>query len=207
MIHITNLIHSTSLAGYNGIVMSGHLLNQPALIEKGIIIIGEGGADRRIGDKMVTLEDEDWYKKYDEGRGIYFRVETNISKCTNPFSYGGDVIMEFSPKLLEQYPNWILNTEENFGFVLGKHGEEVESPFSGNLGKTFYGTYEEGDLDDMCADDAELVFDVPIVNLDNLVNVKFKTEAIHAEAMPPPVGKKHLMGYIIEFLSKKLKLS
>lgn len=66
---IANIIHVTSLKGYNGIIKSGRLFNQSSLFDKGIIIKGEGnGINRRIGDRMATLNDVDWHKKYDEGR-------------------------------------------------------------------------------------------------------------------------------------------
>lgn len=200
---ITKLIHSTSLKGYNGIIESLYLYNQHCLSEKGIIFKGEGGGQRRIGDRMVTIEDKNWWKHYDEGRGIYFRIDTDQSQDRDPFVYGGEVVLEFSPDLLKQYPDWILNTEENFGFVIGKHGEEAESPFSGDIGKTLYGTYEESDLVGVNNDVAELVIDVPEINMDNLINVKFKNKSIKNKALPPPLKKKSWMDSTIEFLFGK----
>lgn len=193
---INHLFHVTSLDGYNGIIQSKNLLNQPSLVKKGIVIKGEGGLNRRIGDRLATLVDKDWYKHFDEARGIYFRIAIE----DDPFRYGGDIVLEFSPDLLKQYPNWILNTEENFGFVLGNHGEIKESPFSGELGKTLYGKYTEKDLEDIIPGNAELTIDVPSINLKNLVNVRYKNENIKAKALKPPLTKKSFIDYIAGFL-------
>lgn len=172
---ITNVVHVTSTQGYNGIVLSGHLASQFSLGQG-----GEGGRRRRIADKRIVMKDKEWYKHYDEARGIFFRIETTVA-CPkrNFFRYGGEVALEFSPALLKDHRDWIINTEENNGFVFGDHGVESYSLFSGEPGRTLYGNDVcEHDLLKVDAALCELLIDSPAIDLSHLSKVTFKRTSL-----------------------------
>jgi hypothetical protein len=65
--------------------------------------------------------------------GVYFRILPLITPIKT--NYGGDCVMIFSKDILN-HNNFIINTEENNGFCIGKDGVVSESQFSGEEGMT-----------------------------------------------------------------------
>lgn len=93
--------------------------------------IGQGSVNRRLTqDPTVSIVNSDFFKFYDEVDGVYFRLKRYNYKKTLETS---DCCLIFSGKILSQYNN-VINTEENFGFMIDKNGVENESQFSGEMG-------------------------------------------------------------------------
>lgn len=124
------LVHFTSPVAFASIRSIGALLIQPERRARGIAFSLEGAANRRIGPNDLT-RDQIMRDLYDEGLGVYFRILPSV-----PAKAKNTVAIVFSPNVLAKYKGWFINTEENQGFKLGD--VVVESPFSGEYGKTVY---------------------------------------------------------------------
>lgn len=123
------IVHFTSLLAYESIRTIGFILTQPERLKRGLSFSFEGSYDRRIGPNIVNRKQ---INLYDEGLGVFFRILPRI-----PQIYKKDhVAIIFPPYILLKYTNWFINTTENFGFQLGD--TIVESPFSGEFGRTIY---------------------------------------------------------------------
>lgn len=124
------IVHFTSIAAFRSINDVGYLLTQPERCKRNLFFRFEGTGSRKIGCNDLTIKQQ---KRaiYDEGLGVYFRV---LEK--KPERKKGVVAIVFTPDILTKYTGWFINTEENFGFKLGDN--IVESPFSGEYGRTVY---------------------------------------------------------------------
>lgn len=106
------------------------------LTTENCLISNQGSSNRKLtNDPRISLKDKNFYKNFDEINGVYFRLK----KVDEPyiFHYGGDVLIFLSSKILKKYNN-VINTEENFGFMINKCGVEDESQFSGEIGMSFF---------------------------------------------------------------------
>lgn len=162
---ITKIVHGTSLEGYQSIMIMKRILDQVDRASLKILITGQGTPNRKVGQ----YDDE---KLLDEAQGVYFRLETS----TTPLDLAkepGDVFLIFSPDLLSQYKTWVINTEENFGYMISKHGVKGEGQFSGEPGTSWVNHIPPEGVEEITSA-AELLIPNSI-NLDNLVAVVFKT--------------------------------
>lgn len=126
------IVHFTSSAAFKSISSSGWLLTQPDRYKQNLFFSfeGSGNGTRRIGPNNLSIKQQT-LGIYDEGLGIYFRILQN-----KPERKDGVVAIVFSPNILAKYSGWFINTEENFGFILGN--DIVKAPFSGEYGRTIY---------------------------------------------------------------------
>lgn len=93
---------------------------------------GQGEPKRRLTkNPNISLEDPTFYTNYDEVDGVYFRL-LDIQTPINTH-YGGDCVLVFSHKLLNQ-KKFIINTTENFGFRIAEDGIVGQAQFSGDEG-------------------------------------------------------------------------
>ena len=127
------LYHETSFGNLENIVNEFTLYKSSCF--KPEFIIGQGGRNRKVtNNPKVTLTDSNFYKYYDEVDGVYFRlkkISDRISLKTE------DVLLLFSGGMLDEYDS-VINTEENFGFMINENGVEGESQFSGEMGMSIY---------------------------------------------------------------------
>lgn len=98
--------------------------------------VGQGSRNKKrlTNNPKVSLIDGSFYNYYDEVDGVYFRlkkISDSISLKTN------DVLLLFSGGMLDEYDS-VINTEENFGFMISENGVEGESQFSGEMGISIY---------------------------------------------------------------------
>jgi hypothetical protein len=144
------LIHYTSANAYASIKISRRLLIQKERERLGLKFSHEGVLGRRFGPNDISLS-EQRADKYDEGIGVYFRISATIPILTEKQRKRNIVILVFSDTILQNYPGWFINTTENNGFKLGP--KVVESPISGEYGKTVYDTRNDA----ITPDDSELI--------------------------------------------------
>jgi hypothetical protein len=125
------IIHETTVSSLLNIFKTDLLLKSSKIQELGLATL-QGSAKRRLAkDPFVSLTDPNFSDKYDEVDGVYFRLlPVNVPIKTN---HGGECILIFSKDILNHY-NFIINTEENFGFCIAKDGVIAESQFSGEEG-------------------------------------------------------------------------
>lgn len=129
------IIHETSINSLISII-NNKMLYRSSIIKSLGLNHGQGSKNRRLtDDPKISLKDSNFDTLYDEVDGVYFRllrVDTPIET-----HHGGECIMVFSKKLLYHY-DFVLNTEENFGFCIAEEGKEAEGQFSGELGMSIY---------------------------------------------------------------------
>lgn len=125
------IIHETTVSSLVNILRSGGLFKSSKIQELNLETM-QGGHSRRLAkDPYVSLTDPNFSDKYDEVDGVYFRLLTvNTPIKTN---YGGECVLIFSKDILNHY-NFIINTEENFGFCIAQDGVVSEAQFSGEEG-------------------------------------------------------------------------
>lgn len=127
------LYHETSFRNLENILNEFTLYKSSFLTSE--FIIGQGGRNRKLtNNPKVSLTDKSFYNYYDEVDGVYFRlkkISDVISLKTN------DVLLLFSGGMLDEYDS-VINTEENFGFMISENGVECESQFSGEIGISIY---------------------------------------------------------------------
>ena len=125
------IIHETTVSSLLNILKVDTLLKSSKIQELGLTT-AHGSPKRRLAkNPNISLEDTNFSDKYDEVDGVYFRllnIQTPIK--TN---YGGDCILIFSKDILD-HNNFIINTEENFGFRIAEDGIVKEAQFSGEEG-------------------------------------------------------------------------
>lgn len=127
------IIHETTAKNLLNILKVGSLLKSSEIQKMGLTTT-QGSAKRRLtNNPKISLTDSNFSSKYDEVDGVYFRLLTvNTPIKTN---YGGDCVMIFSKAILKPN-NFVINTEENFGFCIAKDGVVSEAQFSGEEGMT-----------------------------------------------------------------------
>ncbi|AAQ21628.1 unknown [Cryptophlebia leucotreta granulovirus] len=124
------LIHETSFTSLFGILKSGHIFTSSKTQEI-MEARGQGGKNRRLtSDPAMSLKMTNFYELYDEVDGVYMRLCLKTESLRTQFS---DCVMLFSSLLLKNY-EFVINTEENFGFLISEEGVVGESQFSGEPG-------------------------------------------------------------------------
>lgn len=128
-----HLIHETNCISVQRIMVSRYIYTSRRTQQMVDIITGQGGGNRRLAeDPRVSLTDPNFFDKYDEVDGVYFRLHPKLHHITHTYS---DCVMVFSHKLLQDF-DFVLNTEENFGFFIDEEGVVGTSQFSGEAGMT-----------------------------------------------------------------------
>jgi len=130
--------------------------------------IGEGSRGRKIGHYADGLGDPYFWLNAGEAKGVFFRL--------GPVAQYADVQLIFSPELLNQYPDYIFNTEENCGFAIGEDGVNGESPFSGEPMTSYWGRVPPKSVLKTLRPGMNEILIPGCVNLDNLVAIKFVKE-------------------------------
>lgn len=161
---IRYLVHFTTDKALQSIVRYYTIFNGSDRDRMGIKQRCNGSIERRRTSYLKPLEDSSYYKSFDEADGVYFRVNVPNFDVNDTVS---TVKLIFSPRVLDDR-DWILNTEENNGFVF--YPDNSESPFTGEIGKTYYST---DDLSSLSFDPyrAELLI-TRSVDLEHLVHVQ-----------------------------------
>ena len=174
---ITSIVHSTSVEGYNGIIILNQILDQSDRKDLNIYLTGEGTGTRVVGEPRDLLEKGTIYAdEVDEAKGVYFRIGT-VFHPQNFKNLYGDIHFVFNDDLLHQYPNWIINTEENFGFFIEEHGIQGKSQFSGEEGTTWNGIISLEGIKQIRPDSSELLIQNS-VNFKNLKKIIFRNRKI-----------------------------
>lgn len=128
-----HLIHETSCENVQQILLNRYLFTSSKTQNMRSVVGGQGGSNRRIAiDPRVSLHDSKFMEKYDEVDGVYFRLHPKLHHMTDTYF---DCIMVFSHKLLQDF-DFLLNTEESFGFNIDEEGVVGTSPFTGKPGVT-----------------------------------------------------------------------
>lgn len=181
------IIHETSIDSLISIINNNILYRSSKIKSLGLTYRGQGSKNRRLAnDPKISLKDSNFDMLYDEVDGVYFRllrVDTPIEA-----HHGGECIMVFSKKLLNFY-NFVLNTEENFGFCIAEEGKEAESQFSGEPGMSIYSLEKLKLLENYSFNP----YSSEIVIMDN-VNLKFLMSVF--------VKKNHQNDFIINLCNK-----
>jgi hypothetical protein len=126
------IIHETSVTALKNILKVNQLLKSSKIKELGLSTF-QGSKNRRLADDpKVSLVDRDFSQKYDEVDGVYFRLLTVDTPIK--LNYGGECVLVFSKDILMDKTNFVINTEENFGFCIAEDGIGAESQFSGEEG-------------------------------------------------------------------------
>lgn len=126
------IIHETSITAFKNILKANQLLKSSKIKELGLSTF-QGSKNRRLADDpKVSLVDRDFSQKYDEVDGVYFRLLTVDTPIK--LNYGGECVLVFSKDILMDKTNFVINTEENFGFCIAEDGIVAESQFSGEEG-------------------------------------------------------------------------
>lgn len=124
------LIHETSIASLDSILKNGFLLTS-SKTQHMEGAVGQGSKNRRLAqDPSVSLTKSDFYELYDEVDGVYMRLQRKTESVRSQYS---ECVMLFSSALLRHH-RFVINTEENFGFLIDEEGVVNESQFSGEPG-------------------------------------------------------------------------
>lgn len=172
---IKEIVHYTTVSNMTNIIRQGMLYNQP---DRAFIDYeqGQGLKNRTIASMYTPLIDRQYYHRYDEATGVYFRVEfcADLEKRSSATFSGHrstrTAKLVFSSNLLDRYM-WILNTQENNGFVFGYEGVYSTSPFSGDVGCSWFNRVPHDANAQIESYNSELVIPVSI-DLLNLVRVE-----------------------------------
>ncbi|ACH69379.1 hypothetical protein PsunGV_gp029 [Pseudalatia unipuncta granulovirus] len=128
-----HLIHETSCINVQRMLLSRYLFTSGKTQSMHDVIGGQGGSNRRLAqDPRVSLRDAKFMEKYDEVDGVYFRLHPKLHHITDTYS---DCVMVFSHKILQDF-DFVLNTEESFGFYIDEEGVVGTSAFTGKPGMT-----------------------------------------------------------------------
>lgn len=165
---ITTLVHGTSIEGFMSIMIMRRVLDQVDRANLNILLTGQGTSGRTIGQF-------DDVRLSDEAQGVYFRLETTTSPL-DLLNEPGDVFLLFQPNLLRQYKLWVINTEENFGFMIDEHGVPGNGQFSGEPGTSWVNFISPEGIKELSISSELLIPNS--INLDNLVGVAFKNEEV-----------------------------
>jgi len=188
--NIKSIVHETGIAGLLGILNNNGMQIQVTRQKNNINVIGQGDPTRKLTVASYSTLDTQYWRKYGDAHGIFFRVDFNATSpnegyeyCAKPF---GDVAFVFSPQILKQTKSWILNSTENNGFYLGSAiGLVGQSPFSGYYGVTYNNKNIQdfpevkGDMGPIKGNDTELLI-FKNINLKHLTQIKFKSPRVLA---------------------------
>ncbi|ACZ63515.1 PrGVORF29 [Pieris rapae granulovirus Wuhan] len=158
------LIHETSLSSLELILKSGYIFTsgKTQTIKE---TKGQGSKKRRLATNPATsLLDSEFYEHYDEVDGVYMRLQSKTDSVRLKFV---DCIMLFNMSLLKTN-RFVINTEENFGFMIDEEGVVNESQFSGEPGfsiTSLSNLYLLNDLINAPASEVLLLDDVSILYL------------------------------------------
>lgn len=125
-----NLIHETTLYSLNLILDAGHLLRS-SKTQQILEVKGQGSKNRKLAtDPRVSLNTSNFYEFYDEVDGVYMRLQKKSDTVKSQFL---ECVLLFSTNILNKH-SFVINTEENFGFLINEEGLVSESQFSGEPG-------------------------------------------------------------------------
>lgn len=128
-----HLIHETSCINVQRILLSRYLFTSGKTQNMRHVVGGQGGPNRKLArDPRVSLHESNFMEKYDEVDGVYFRLHPKLHHMTDTYS---DCVMVFSHRMLQDF-DFVLNTEESFGFYIDEEGVVGTSPFTGKPGMT-----------------------------------------------------------------------
>lgn len=133
-----------------------------------ILLTGQGTYGRTIGQ----FDDA---KVLDEAQGVYFRVDTTTSPL-DLLNEPGDVFLLFQPNLLRQYKLWVINSQENFGFMIDKHGVLGSGQYSDEPGTSWVNFIPPEGIRELSRSSELLIPNS--INLNNLIAVAFKNEEV-----------------------------
>jgi hypothetical protein len=186
--NIKSLVHETGIGGLLGILGNDGMQIQVTRQKNNIHVVGQGDPTRALTVASYSTLDEDFWKKYGDAHGIFFRVDFNAKSPNVGYDYcsrpEGDVAFVFSPQILNETKSWILNSTENNGFYLGTvPGLVGESAWSGYLGITYNNKNIQNfperkpGMDPIRGDDTELLI-FKNINLKHLTKIIFKSQRI-----------------------------
>lgn len=129
------MIHETTISALDNILKVNTLFRASKLQELGIKA-AQGSSNRKLTvDPKVSLTNpKDYYKKYDEVDGVYFRLLT--TKTPIEANYGDCILVFSSENFLVESNPFVINTEENCGFCIAEDGIVGDAQFSGEEGMT-----------------------------------------------------------------------
>ena len=167
---IHTLVHGTSIEGFKSIMIMERVLDQVDKANLKILLTGQGGIGRALG------QFDDLRRLLDEAQGVYLRLDTTTSPL-DLLKEPGDVFLLFHPDLLNQYKPWVINTEENFGFMIDVHGVLGTAEYGSGEPGTSWVNFIPPERIREVSNRSELLIPNSI-NLDNLVAVAFKNEEV-----------------------------
>lgn len=128
-----DIYHETAFENLESILKYQTLFKSSELNSRGRS--GQGSVNRRLAqDPTISLVNRTFYDSYDEVDAVYFRLKTHKSPIELVYN---EVLLLFSGSLLDDHDS-VINTEENFGFMIRENGKEGESQFSGNMGISIF---------------------------------------------------------------------
>jgi hypothetical protein len=127
------IVHETTINSLFNILKVNSILKSSTIHKLGLKT-NQGSPKRRLAkDPRVSLSDPSFCSKFDEVDGVYFRLLTLYTPIKT--NYNGDCVLVFSKEILNK-TDFVINTEENFGFCIAEDGVVSESQFSGEEGMT-----------------------------------------------------------------------
>lgn len=127
------LIHETTNKNLSQILRTNVLLKSSQIQKLGLSTL-QGNLKRKLcTNPKVSLYDKNFYEKYDEVDGVYFRL-WSLNTPIN-LNYGECALVFLKDDILNHH-NFIINTEENYGFCIAEDGIISKSHFSGEEGLT-----------------------------------------------------------------------
>lgn len=97
----------------------------------------QGSKSRRLAtDPKITLKDPGFFTEFDEVDACYFRFKKSTQQFKN-INRKSDCVLVFDENLVKDHVT-VINTEENFGFMIGENGEMGNSQFSDEPGVSFF---------------------------------------------------------------------
>lgn len=133
IIKMYDLYHETSYNNLSQILIANELFKSSNLPDDAQLC--QGSSKRKLcKNPNISLENPDFWKEYDEVDAVYLRLKEHGK--TDILKYN-DCALIFNSKLLSLYNN-VINTEENFGFMINKNGVLGQSQFSGETGMSIY---------------------------------------------------------------------
>lgn len=185
------LIHETSYGSLEKILQSGYLFISSKTQK--LDSVGQGSKNRRLTtDPMVSLTNPNFYDMYDEVDGVYLRLHPRTATIRSQFS---ECVLIFSTSLLNHLP-FVINSEENFGFLIDREGIVSESQFSGEPGfsiRNIDNLKLLKDLVDFSSTEVVILKDVPI----SYIKYVFYTK-------PPPA---QLQSFVSNFSIQQFNIS
>lgn len=163
-----DLYHETSYHNLSQILSSDELCKSSNLPVNAQMC--QGSSKRKLcTNPNISLENPDFWKEYDEVDAVYLRLKEHGKKDILKYN---DCRLIFSGKILTLYNN-VINTEENFGFMINQNGIEGQSQFSGENGMSIYNMKDVEKLSNFCFD-----YNNSEVAVLSNINLKFLNEII-----------------------------